>query len=327
MIYEARPNVTVDAAGLALKSGNAVILRGGSRRGRQQRGDRRVLSRALVAVGLPGALVQSIDAWGREGAVALMHARGLVDVLVPRGGADLIRTVVRESTVPVVETGVGNVHVYVDETADLASRDRRSCSTPRRSGSASATRPRRCWCTRRSPTSSCRWPSRCWPTRASRCTATRRRSRSPRRRPTCVPATDVDWATEYLSLDIAVRVVDSLDEALDHIRALELRAHRGDHHAGPGDPRERFVAEVDSAAVMVERLDAVHRRRPARPRRRDRHLHPEAARPGADGPRPSSPRPSGSCTATGTSGPERTRATVRHCWLSTTPGGMTCTLP
>ena len=120
MIYEARPNVTVDAAGLALKSGNAVILRGGSAAAASNEVIVGVLAGALVAHGLPGALVQSIDAWGREGAVALMHARGLVDVLVPRGGADLIQTVVRESTVPVVETGVGNVHVYVDETADLA---------------------------------------------------------------------------------------------------------------------------------------------------------------------------------------------------------------
>src|SRR6478735_7979470 len=120
MIYEARPNVTVDAAGLALKSGNAVILRGGSAAAASNEVIVDVLSQALVAQRLPGALVQSIDAWGREGAVALMHARGLVDLLVPRGGADLIQTVVRESTVPVVETGVGNVHVYVDETADLA---------------------------------------------------------------------------------------------------------------------------------------------------------------------------------------------------------------
>src|SRR6478735_8872660 len=120
MIYEARPNVTVDAAGLALKSGNAVILRGGSAAASSNEVIVGVLARALEAQGLPGDLVQSIDRHGRPGAVALMHARGLVDVLVPRGGADLIRTVVRESTVPVIETGVGNVHVYVDASADRA---------------------------------------------------------------------------------------------------------------------------------------------------------------------------------------------------------------
>src|SRR5262245_20930147 len=101
MIYEARPNVTVDAAGLALKSGNAVILRGGSAAAASNAAIVEVLAEALAAHGLPADAVQSIDAYGRAGAVALMRARGLVDVLVPRGGADLIRTVVEESTVPV----------------------------------------------------------------------------------------------------------------------------------------------------------------------------------------------------------------------------------
>jgi len=119
MIYEARPNVTVDAAGLALKSGNAVILRGGSAAASSNEVIVGVLSRALEAQGLPGDAVQSIDRFGRAGGVALMQARGVVDVLVPRGGADLIQTVVRESSVPVIETGVGNCHVYVDAAADL----------------------------------------------------------------------------------------------------------------------------------------------------------------------------------------------------------------
>src|SRR5690606_22814791 len=108
MIYEARPNVTVDAAGLGLKSGNAVILRGGSAAASSNSLIVKVLGEALEAQGLPADLVQSIDEFGRAGAVALMGARGLVDLLVPRGGADLISTVVRESKVPVVETGTGN---------------------------------------------------------------------------------------------------------------------------------------------------------------------------------------------------------------------------
>src|SRR5690606_3303336 len=119
MIYEARPNVTVDAAGLALKSGNAVVLRGGSAALESNTAIVAVLQDALDGVGLPRDLVQSIDAHGRAGARALMQARGLVDVLVPRGGADLIQTVVRTSTVPVIETGVGNCHVYVDASADV----------------------------------------------------------------------------------------------------------------------------------------------------------------------------------------------------------------
>src|SRR5690625_1477765 len=119
MIYEARPNVTVDAAGLALKSGNAVILRGGSAAASSNAVIVDVLGAALEAQGLPAALVQSIDRYGRTGGVALMRARGLVDVLVPRGGAGLISTVVRESVVPVIETGVGNCHVYVDASANV----------------------------------------------------------------------------------------------------------------------------------------------------------------------------------------------------------------
>src|SRR5450759_2143077 len=119
MIYEARPNVTVDAAGLALKSGNAVILRGGSAAASSNEVIVGVLSRALEAQGLPGDAVQSIDRFGRAGGVALMQARGVVDVLLPGGGADLIQTVIRESSVPVSETGVGNCHVYVDAAAEL----------------------------------------------------------------------------------------------------------------------------------------------------------------------------------------------------------------
>ena len=119
MIYEARPNVTVDAAGLALKSGNAVVLRGGSAALESNRVIVRVLGDALEQVKLPRELVQSVDDYGREGGVALMRARGLVDVLVPRGGAGLIRTVVEQSTVHTIAPGTGNVHIYLDAAADL----------------------------------------------------------------------------------------------------------------------------------------------------------------------------------------------------------------
>ncbi|MGL5909018.1 MAG: glutamate-5-semialdehyde dehydrogenase, partial [Phycicoccus sp.] len=118
MIYEARPNVTVDAAGLALKSGNAVVLRGGSAAADTNRATVGVLRAALQECGLPADAVALLE--GGHGAVrALMTARGLVDLLIPRGGADLIRSVVTQSTVPVIETGVGNCHVYVDAGADL----------------------------------------------------------------------------------------------------------------------------------------------------------------------------------------------------------------
>src|SRR5665647_1676014 len=119
MIYEARPNVTVDAAGLALKSGNAVVLRGGSAAAASNRVLVKVLRTALEAQGLPPDAIALLDEGGRDAVRALMTARGLIDVLIPRGGADLIQTVVCESTVPVIETGVGNCHVYVDAAADL----------------------------------------------------------------------------------------------------------------------------------------------------------------------------------------------------------------
>src|SRR4051795_10248554 len=119
MIYEARPNVTVDAAVLAVRSGNAAILRGGSAARSSNETMVDVLRDALAGAGLPADSVTSIDDLGRDGAAELMRARGLVDLLVPRGGAGLIRTVVETSTVPVIETGTGNCHVYVDASADL----------------------------------------------------------------------------------------------------------------------------------------------------------------------------------------------------------------
>ena len=116
-IYEARPNVTVDIAGLALKSGNAVILRGGTAAAATNEALIQVLREALESVGLPADAVQTVDQYGREGANVLMRARGRVDVLIPRGGRDLIQTVVNNSSVPVIETGEGNVHIFIDESA------------------------------------------------------------------------------------------------------------------------------------------------------------------------------------------------------------------
>lgn len=249
MIYEARPNVTVDAAGLALKSGNAVILRGGSAAAHSNEVIVRVLSDALVAQRLPGDLVQSIDAWGRPGAVALMHARGLVDVLVPRGGADLIATVVRESTVPVIETGVGNVHVYVDESADL------SVALPillnaktQRVGVCNAAETllvHEGVADEFLPVALAALADAGVTIHGDETTLRLAPEEVP-----VVAATDEDWATEYLSLDLAVRVVDDLDEALDHIRTWSS-GHTEAIVTRDLAASERFVAEVDSAAVMV----------------------------------------------------------------------------
>jgi len=119
IIYEGRPNVTADAAGICLKSGNSALLRGSGSAFSSNAAIVSVLRKAVADAGLPADAIQLLDATTRDSVKELMRARGLVDVLIPRGGADLIKTVVEESTVPVIETGVGNCHVYVDEAADL----------------------------------------------------------------------------------------------------------------------------------------------------------------------------------------------------------------
>lgn len=249
MIYEARPNVTVDAAGLALKSGNAAILRGGSAAASSNTVIVRVLGEALTSVGLPADAVQSIDEYGRAGAVALMHARGLVDLLVPRGGADLIQTVVRESSVPVVETGVGNCHVYLDASADeRMAVDIVMNSKTQRVGVCNAAETLL--------VHAAAAPRLLPPVLAALAGAgvtLHGDARTAELAPdgvAVVPATDEDWATEYLSMDLAVRVVDDLDSAIDHIRAW-TSGHTEAIVTSDLAASERFVAELDSAVVMV----------------------------------------------------------------------------
>ncbi|MEU2200529.1 glutamate-5-semialdehyde dehydrogenase [Isoptericola sp. NPDC019482] len=249
MIYEARPNVTVDAAGLALKSGNAVILRGGSAAASSNAVIVDVLRRALGAQGLPADLVQTIDAYGRPGGVALMQARGLVDVLVPRGGADLIRTVVESSTVPVIETGVGNVHVYVDATADVASAVEIVMNAKtQRVGVCNAAETLLV----HADAAEAFLPA-ALAALGGAGVVLHGDARTVALAPESVevlPATDADWATEYLALELAVRVVDSLDDAVEHIRTWSS-GHTEAIVTRDLAASERFVAEVDSAAVMV----------------------------------------------------------------------------
>lgn len=249
MIYEARPNVTVDAAGLALKSGNAVILRGGSAAAGSNAVVVAVLRAALAERDLPADLVQSIDAHGRAGAVALMHARGLVDVLVPRGGADLIQTVVREATVPVIETGVGNCHVYVDATADPAmALPILLNSKTQRVGVCNAAETllvHRAAADAFLPSALTALVEAGVTVHGDAATTALAPAGID-----VVPATDEDWATEYLSLDLAVRVVDDLDAALDHIRTW-TSGHTEAIVTRDLAASERFVAELDSAAIMV----------------------------------------------------------------------------
>ncbi|MDO8120185.1 glutamate-5-semialdehyde dehydrogenase [Isoptericola sp. b490] len=248
MIYEARPNVTVDAAGLALKSGNAAILRGGSAALHSNTVIVEVLREALTGAGLPADAVQSIDAHGRAGAVALMHARGLVDLLVPRGGADLIQTVVREASVPVVETGVGNCHVYVDASADPAmALSIVMNSKTQRVGVCNAAETLLV----HADAAPGFLPAALAALHEAEVVlhVDDRTAALAGDVPT-LPATDEDWATEYLSLDLAVRVVDDLDTAIEHI----LRWSSGHTEAivtSDLAAEHRFTTELDSAVIAV----------------------------------------------------------------------------
>lgn len=249
MIYEARPNVTVDAAGLSLKSGNAAVLRGGSAAASSNEVIVTVLQEALESAGLPRDAVQSIDAYGREGARVLMNARGLVDVLVPRGGRDLIQTVVRDSTVPAIETGEGNCHVYLDATAPTA----RSVeivvnSKAQRVGVCNAAETllvhkdsaptllppvlkalHDAGVVLHTDEAAAHWAPGGIPT---------------------VPATEEDWATEYLSLDIAVKVVDSIEDAIAHVQRFST-GHTEAIVTDDINEAEKFVSQLDTAAVLV----------------------------------------------------------------------------
>ena len=249
MIYEARPNVTVDAAGLALKSGNAVILRGGSAALESNTVIVRVLADALEQQGLPRDLVQTVDEFGRPGGVAMMRARGLIDVLVPRGGASLIRTVVEESVVPVIETGTGNVHIYVDASADL------DTALPivmnaktQRVGVCNAVES---LLVHRDVA------EEFLPKVSAALTEANVRLHADEASRNAIPgggsilaATDDDWATEYLDYDLAVRTVDSLEEAIEHIRRYSS-GHTEAILTESLAASEKFVAEVDAAVVMV----------------------------------------------------------------------------
>ncbi len=249
MIYEARPNVTVDAAGIGLKSGNAVILRGGSAALESNTALVGVISETLEAAGLPGDLVQSIDAYGRPGAVALMHARGLVDVLVPRGGADLIRTVVQESTVPVIETGVGNCHVYVDKDVneDEALAIVMNSKTDR-VGVCNAAETILI-----NEVVSGTFVPRLVSSLSEAGVVIHGDEQVSALAPVgieIIPASDEDWAKEYLALEVAVGVVQDLDAAIAHIQRWSS-GHTDAICTTALGASERFTAEIDSAVVNV----------------------------------------------------------------------------
>ncbi|MEC5191118.1 MULTISPECIES: glutamate-5-semialdehyde dehydrogenase [unclassified Arthrobacter] len=246
-IYEARPNVTVDIAGLGLKSGNAVILRGGTAAAATNEALITVLREALESVGLPADAVQSVDQFGREGANALMRARGRVDVLIPRGGRDLIQSVVANAKVPVIETGEGNVHIFLDASADedMAVDILLNAKTQRPSVCNTVE-------TLLVHSASTVLPAVAAALRGAGVTLhadARIRAALPASVES-VPATDEDWATEYMDLDLAVAMVDSLDDAVQHIRTWST-GHTEAILTNDLGNAERFIAEVDSAAVIV----------------------------------------------------------------------------
>jgi len=246
IIYEARPNVTVDAAALCLKAGNAALLRGSSDALESNKAIAAALQEAIVKAGLPEASVQLIEDTGRAAAQEMMTLNGLIDVLIPRGGAGLIEAVVKNATVPVIETGVGNCHVYVRKDADLDKAERIVIN-------AKTKRPSVC-CAMETLLVDEGVAAEFLPRigRALKAAGVEIRGCDRTRRyiEDAVPATEEDWRTEYLDLILAVKVVDGLDEAIDHIETY------GSHHSDAivtesySDAR-RFVNEVDSAAVYV----------------------------------------------------------------------------
>jgi glutamate-5-semialdehyde dehydrogenase len=245
IIYEARPNVTADATGLCLKSGNAVLLRGSSGARESNRAVVDVLAGAATDSGLPEHSVQLVPGDDHDSVKHLMRARGLVDVLIPRGGAGLIRSVVEESRVPVIETGVGNCHVYVDADADLDMALEIVLNSKTQ-------RPSVCNAAEtmlvHTAVADAFLPGAL--AALAEAGVTVHGDDATGAYADVVPATDDDWQTEYLSLDLAVRVVDSLDAALAHIRQW------GSGHTEAIVTRslpasQAFVAGLDCAAIMV----------------------------------------------------------------------------
>jgi glutamate-5-semialdehyde dehydrogenase len=245
-IYEARPNVTVDISALALKAGNAVVLRGGTAAENTNIALVKILQQGLVKAGLSSDLVQTVDDFGREGASAMMAARGLIDVLIPRGSAGLIKAVVEDSKVPVIETGDGVTHLFIDDSANPD------------------------WSVEIVHNSKVQRPSTCnaletllvheavsttiLPKVLKRLADSGVTIHGDKETcavfPQAVAATEEDWSAEYYSLDLAVKVVSGLDQALEHI------AKYSTHHTeviitDSSAHAERFLAEVDSAVVMV----------------------------------------------------------------------------
>ena len=246
LIYEARPNVTSDAASLCLQAGSAVILRGGKEAFRSNQAVTRILREALEEEGLPGDCVQLVEDTSRQSAQELMALTDYLDVLIPRGGAGLIRSVKENARVPVIETGVGNCHVYVDKDADLDMAAEivynGKTSRPSVCNAIETLLVHEAVAKEALPRIRARLEEKQVELRG--CEKTRALL------PGVVPATQEDWATEYLDYILAVKVVSSLEEALDHI-ARYSTGHSECIVTENYTAAQRFLEEVDAAAVYV----------------------------------------------------------------------------
>lgn len=244
-IYEARPNVTIDIAGIGVKSGNAVVLRGGSAAETTNGVTISVLRQALESQGLPADLIQGIDELGREGANTLMTYRGGVDVLIPRGGPGLIRAIVENASVPVIETGAGVGHVYVDASAN-----------PQKAVdivfNSKTHRPSVC-----NAAETVLIHKDAQETGINVLSSLQKGGVVLHVDPTAatwvadsVEATDEDWSTEYLDMHMSVKIVDSFDAALEHVETYST-GHTEVIVTENLSNAERYVAEVDAAVVMI----------------------------------------------------------------------------
>ena len=246
MIYEARPNVTVDAAGLCLKTGNAVILRGGSEAIESNKILADILIGAASEAGLPAGTIALVETTDREAVNILLKMNRYIDVIIPRGGAGLIRTVVENSTVPVIETGIGICHTYVDESADLSMAAdiafNAKVSRPGVCNSMETLLVHRNVADHLLPDLLERFVKASVEIRG--CTETARYHAAVK------PATEQDWATEYLDFILSIKVVGSLEEALEHIDHFSTKHSEAIVTRDYANAR-RFQQEVDAAAVYV----------------------------------------------------------------------------
>ena len=247
IIFESRPNVTSDAAALCLKSGNACILRGGKEAINSNMAIADTLRQAVVSADLPADCIQLVSDTSRESANQMMRMNQYLDVLIPRGGAGLILAVVENSTVPVIETGVGNCHVFVDKTADIGMAADIICN-------AKTSRPSVCnaietilvhkdIAEKALPVIKARLDEKNVELRG--CEITRAILGD-----SVIPATDEDYATEFLDYILACRVVDSLDDAIEHISRYST-GHSECIVTSDYFSAEKFTSSVDSAAVYV----------------------------------------------------------------------------